>query len=302
MITEIAQIEVKPGMEAEFESGVKNAAPIFKRAKGCRGMELHRSAEKPNRYRLFVNWETMENHTVDFRDSADFQEWRKLVSHCFASPPEVEHVDAGGAAGFEPAGAVLVAALAAAGAHNGCPYECMRPSPLHIRDTRRHAEFAAADFRERGDAGADRLMRGIGEAQPGAAFAVGLVGRPFRAGIDGDAGGKRRLEELQGIDLVGQLDPQENAALRIVEFGCGAELLVKRVHQSFELFAQAAREFRHVGVEMRGAKFAEHHLFERAGAGVGLERQHAREQRPIRRRCSRRATPARSIWRMSRYG
>jgi quinol monooxygenase YgiN len=92
MITEIAQIEIKPGMESEFEAGVKQAAPIFKRAKGCRAMELRRSAEKPNRYRLFVAWETIENHTVDFRESADFQEWRKLVSHCFASPPEVEHV------------------------------------------------------------------------------------------------------------------------------------------------------------------------------------------------------------------
>jgi len=92
VITEIAQIEVKPGMEAEFEAGVKNAAPIFKRAKGCSGMALRRSIEKPNRYRLFVDWETLENHTVDFRGSADFQEWRKLVGHCFASPPDVEHV------------------------------------------------------------------------------------------------------------------------------------------------------------------------------------------------------------------
>ena len=46
MITEIAQIEIKPGMESEFEAGVKQAAPIFKRAKGCRAMELRRSAEK----------------------------------------------------------------------------------------------------------------------------------------------------------------------------------------------------------------------------------------------------------------
>ncbi len=92
MVTEIAQIEVKPGMESEFEAGVKTAAPIFKRAKGCRAMELRRSVEKPGRYRLFVAWQTVENHTVDFRESPDFQEWRKLVVHCFASPPEVEHV------------------------------------------------------------------------------------------------------------------------------------------------------------------------------------------------------------------
>ena len=92
MITEIAQIDVKPGTEAEFEKGVKAAVPLFRRAKGCRSMELRRSIEKPTRYRLFVGWDTVENHTDDFRSSADFQEWRKLVAHCFASPPDVEHV------------------------------------------------------------------------------------------------------------------------------------------------------------------------------------------------------------------
>jgi heme-degrading monooxygenase HmoA len=92
MITEIAQIDVRPGMENAFEIGVKNAVPLFQRAKGCKGMALQRSHEKPERYRLFVRWDTLENHTIDFRGSADFQEWRKLVGHCFAAPPEVEHV------------------------------------------------------------------------------------------------------------------------------------------------------------------------------------------------------------------
>ncbi|AXK83289.1 antibiotic biosynthesis monooxygenase [Pseudolabrys taiwanensis] len=92
MILEIAQIDVKPGTEAEFESGVQKAAPLFKRAKGCTGMALQRSHENPQRYRLFVQWATLENHTVDFRGSDDFQEWRKLVGPYFATPPEVEHV------------------------------------------------------------------------------------------------------------------------------------------------------------------------------------------------------------------
>ncbi|MTW19279.1 antibiotic biosynthesis monooxygenase [Rhodoplanes serenus] len=92
MILEIAQIEVKPGQEAEFESGVAKAVPLFGRAKGCSGVTLQRSIEKPTRYRLFVRWETLENHTVDFRGSPDFQEWRACVGHTFAAPPEVEHV------------------------------------------------------------------------------------------------------------------------------------------------------------------------------------------------------------------
>jgi heme-degrading monooxygenase HmoA len=92
VITEIVQIEVKHGMEADFEAGVKNAAPIFKRAKGSRSMQLQRSIEKPARYWLFVEWDAVENHTKDFQGTPDWQEWRKLVAHCFAAPPQAEHV------------------------------------------------------------------------------------------------------------------------------------------------------------------------------------------------------------------
>jgi heme-degrading monooxygenase HmoA len=91
MILEIARITIKPGMEAEFEAGVTQAASLFKAAKGCKAMELKRSIESPARYLLFVTWETLENHTVDFRGSANFTEWRNLVSHCFDGAPEVEH-------------------------------------------------------------------------------------------------------------------------------------------------------------------------------------------------------------------
>ncbi len=93
MILEIAQIDVKPGLEAKFEQGVRDALPLFKAAKGCKGMELHRSVEQPLRYRVMIRWETLENHTVDFRGSEDFKKWRGLVGETFASPPAVEHVN-----------------------------------------------------------------------------------------------------------------------------------------------------------------------------------------------------------------
>ena len=72
MITEIAQIDVKPGTEKDFEAAVAKARPLFLRAKGGKGFELHKSIEKPSRYRLMAKWETLENHTVDFRGSEDF--------------------------------------------------------------------------------------------------------------------------------------------------------------------------------------------------------------------------------------
>ena len=91
MFWEIALIEVKPGEEAAFEAAVGQAAPLFKSARGCKGMQLHRSVEHPSRYRLVVDWETVEDHTVHFRGSQSFQEWRRLVGGFFASPPVVEH-------------------------------------------------------------------------------------------------------------------------------------------------------------------------------------------------------------------
>lgn len=92
MILEIAEIEVKPSTEAAFEAGVAAAAPLFRGASGCLGLELHRSVEFPSRYRLMVRWQTVEHHTVEFRGSEAFQKWRALVGGYFAGTPRVEHV------------------------------------------------------------------------------------------------------------------------------------------------------------------------------------------------------------------
>ena len=93
MITEIAQIDIKPGSEKDFEAAVARARAAFGRARGFHSFELHRSIEKPQRYRLMAKWETLENHTVDFRGSEDFTAWRGLVGQYFAAPPEVEHTE-----------------------------------------------------------------------------------------------------------------------------------------------------------------------------------------------------------------
>ena len=92
MIFEMAQIRVKAGEQASFEAAVQAAAPLFQRAKGCVSMQLQQSLEYPDRYTLVVGWQSVEDHTVHFRGSADFQEWRRLAGPYFAEPPEVQHV------------------------------------------------------------------------------------------------------------------------------------------------------------------------------------------------------------------
>lgn len=92
MIHEIAEIDILPGLETQFESAVENASKHFKAADGYISMSLHRSIENPSRYRLVVGWETVEHHTINFRESEGFQAWRALAGPCFAAPPRVEHV------------------------------------------------------------------------------------------------------------------------------------------------------------------------------------------------------------------
>ena len=91
MILEMAHIEVKAGGEASFERAVAEATPLFQAAPGCRGMELHRVIETPSRYILMVRWDTLEDHTIRFRSSEAFQQWRALAGPHFAGPPEVLH-------------------------------------------------------------------------------------------------------------------------------------------------------------------------------------------------------------------
>lgn len=91
MIIEVATIAVKEGHEAQFEAAVASAVEVFRRAKGCGGLHLQKCVEEPLRYDVVIRWETLENHTIDFRESALFQEWRALVGPHFAEAPSVRH-------------------------------------------------------------------------------------------------------------------------------------------------------------------------------------------------------------------
>jgi heme-degrading monooxygenase HmoA len=92
MVLESAELLIKAGMEEEFEAALREAMPLFRRARGCEGMRVERSIENPLAYRLLVQWQTLEDHTVHFRGSEDFQAWRRLVGHCFDGAPNVSHL------------------------------------------------------------------------------------------------------------------------------------------------------------------------------------------------------------------
>ena len=92
MILELADIRIQTGKQLEFDAAIQRGlAQVITKAKGFQGYKVNKSIESPERYVLMIFWETLENHTVDFRESPAFQEWRSIVGPFFAAPPIVEH-------------------------------------------------------------------------------------------------------------------------------------------------------------------------------------------------------------------
>ena len=92
-VREVVSLTILPGKEAEFEDGVKKALPFFQSSKGCVGFELRHLIEQsaPYQYQLIVEWATLDDHLVGFRNSENFTKWRECVSSFFAAPPAVFH-------------------------------------------------------------------------------------------------------------------------------------------------------------------------------------------------------------------
>ena len=92
MILELADIRIQPGKQAEFDEAIQRGlAQTISMARGYLGHKVQKGIESPERYLLMVYWATLENHTVDFRESPAFTEWRGIVGPYFAGAPTVEH-------------------------------------------------------------------------------------------------------------------------------------------------------------------------------------------------------------------
>ncbi|MEP7136196.1 MAG: antibiotic biosynthesis monooxygenase [Chloroflexota bacterium] len=93
MILEVAILDVIPTQEKDFESVFAEASSIISSMPGYISHQLQHCVEKQNRYILLVNWEKLEDHTVGFRGSAEYQEWRKILHHFYDPFPTVEHYE-----------------------------------------------------------------------------------------------------------------------------------------------------------------------------------------------------------------
>ena len=94
MILEIAQLHIRPGETARFEAAFSEARSIISAMKGYLGHELQRCIENDHHYMLLVRWQTLEDHTVGFRQSTQYQVWREILHHFYDPFPTVLHYTA----------------------------------------------------------------------------------------------------------------------------------------------------------------------------------------------------------------
>lgn len=93
MILEVALLHVRPGMRGAFEEAFRKASSIICAMPGYISHQLQRCIEAPDRYLLLVNWETLEAHTVGFRGSPEYQDWKRMLHHFYDPFPTVEHYE-----------------------------------------------------------------------------------------------------------------------------------------------------------------------------------------------------------------
>jgi heme-degrading monooxygenase HmoA len=93
MVLEHALLSVKRGEELAFETAFTRAKAIIASMPGFGRLTLSRCLERPSTYLLLVEWDRLEDHTVGFRGSARYQQWRSLLHHFYEPFPTVEHYE-----------------------------------------------------------------------------------------------------------------------------------------------------------------------------------------------------------------
>ncbi|WP_414575168.1 antibiotic biosynthesis monooxygenase family protein [Anabaena sp. CCY 9402-a] len=93
MILEAVMLNVKHGMEQDFEGAFPQASNIISSMNGYISHELHKCLEIEGKYLLLVKWENLEAHTIGFRNSPEYQEWKQLLHHFYDPFPTVEHFE-----------------------------------------------------------------------------------------------------------------------------------------------------------------------------------------------------------------
>lgn len=91
MILEIAVLDIKEEAIEQFQAILETAKAVISQSKGFVSIEFQHCIETPTKFLALIHWETLEDHTVGFRESELFKEWRAVLSPYFNKPPFADH-------------------------------------------------------------------------------------------------------------------------------------------------------------------------------------------------------------------
>ena len=83
MVLEVANLQVIEGEKQNFERDFAIASQFIQSIPGYVSHSLRKCLEEENKYLLLVDWEKLEDHTIGFRESKAYLEWRRLLHHYY---------------------------------------------------------------------------------------------------------------------------------------------------------------------------------------------------------------------------
>jgi heme-degrading monooxygenase HmoA len=93
VILEAGILNIREGQQDAFEAALNRARSLISSTPGFLAFNLHRCIETPNRYLLLVQWESVHAHTIGFRQSDRYRQWRALLHEFYDPFPVIEHFD-----------------------------------------------------------------------------------------------------------------------------------------------------------------------------------------------------------------
>lgn len=91
MILEIATFTIKPDSLTAFKKACEEAKLVISKSKGFVGIDFKQCVETDTKFVALISWETLEDHTIGFRESDLFTQWRAILSPYFKIAPVAEH-------------------------------------------------------------------------------------------------------------------------------------------------------------------------------------------------------------------
>ena len=78
-IYEVVAINIDQTSVDSYIDAFKKAEPIIKRQDGYLGHMMLQHHDDLNRFQLIIQWRSIDDHQIGFRQSVDYQEWKALL-------------------------------------------------------------------------------------------------------------------------------------------------------------------------------------------------------------------------------